>query len=46
MMDIVDLLPIGVAQKKLLLVAIDYFNKWVKTKAYYNKKDKDVFKFV
>ncbi|RVW15713.1 hypothetical protein CK203_075385 [Vitis vinifera] len=46
MMDIVDLLPIGVAQKKLLLVAIDYFNKWVKTKAYDNRKDKDVFNVV
>ena len=46
MIDIVDLLPIGVAQKKFLLVTINYFNKWVKIKAYDNRKDKDVFKFV
>ena len=28
-MDIVALLPIAVTQKKFLLVATDYFSKWV-----------------
>ena len=45
-MDIVRLLPIGVAQKKFLLVTTDYFSKWVETKAYASIKDKDVSKFV
>ena len=34
------------AQKKFLLVATDYFNKWVEAEAYANIKDKDVTNFV
>ncbi|RVW61654.1 Gag-Pol polyprotein [Vitis vinifera] len=45
-MDIVGPLPIAPAQKKFLLVATDYFNKWVEAKAYASIKDKDVTKFV
>ena len=45
-MDIVDPLPIAAMQKKFLLVAIDYFNKWVEAKAYASIKDKDVSKFI
>ena len=39
-------LPIAVAQKKFLLVATNYFSKWIETKAYASIKDKDVTKFV
>ena len=39
-------LPIGIAQKKFLLIATDYFNKWVEAEAYASIKDKDVFKFI
>ena len=45
-MDIVDLLPIATTQKKFMLVAIDYFNKWVEAESYASIKDKDVSKFV
>ena len=45
-MDIVGPLPIIAASKKFLLVAIDYFSKWIEAKAYANIKDKDVSKFV
>ena len=45
-MDIVRPLLVIASQKKFLLVAIDYFNKWVEVKAYANIKDKDVTKFV
>ena len=45
-MDIVGPLPITATQKKFLLVATDYFSKWVEAKAYANIKDKDVSKFV
>ena len=45
-MDIVGLFPTRATQKKFLLVAIDYFNKWVKAEAYACIKDKDVSKFV
>ena len=45
-MDIVGPLPAVVAQKKLLLVATDYFSKWVEAEAYASIKDKDVTKFV
>ena len=45
-MDIVGPLPTAAAQKKFLLVATDYFSKWVEAKAYASIKDKDVSKFV
>ena len=45
-MDIVGPLPTDVAQKKLLLVATDYFSKWVEVVAYANIKDKDMTKFI
>ncbi|KAL6312809.1 hypothetical protein AAG906_022537 [Vitis piasezkii] len=45
-MDIVGPLPAAPAQKKFLLVATDYFSKWVEAEAYANIKDKDVTKFV
>ena len=39
-------LPIAVTQKKFLLVATDYFSKWVEAEAYASIKDKDVMKFI
>nr|CAN62505.1 hypothetical protein VITISV_010653 [Vitis vinifera] len=45
-MDIVGPLPAAPAQKKFLLVATDYFSKWVESEAYASIKDKDVTKFV
>ena len=45
-MDIVGPLPAAPAQKKFLLVATDYFSKWVEAEAYATIKDKDVTKFV
>ena len=39
-------LPVAAAQKKFLLVATDYFSKWVEAKAYASIMDKDVTKFV
>ena len=44
--DIVEPLPTAPAQKKLLLVATDYFSKWVETKAYSSIKDRDVTQFL
>ncbi|RVX18460.1 hypothetical protein CK203_006651 [Vitis vinifera] len=44
-MDIVGPLPATAAQKKFLLVATDYFSKWVEAEAYASIKDKDVTKF-
>ena len=44
--DIVGPLPTALAQKKLLLVATDYFNKWIKTEAFALIKDKDVTQFI
>ncbi|WJZ96647.1 hypothetical protein VitviT2T_015311 [Vitis vinifera] len=41
-MDIVGPLPATTAQKKFLLVATDYFSKWVEAEAYASIKDKDV----
>ncbi|RVW68796.1 Gag-Pol polyprotein [Vitis vinifera] len=38
--------PSSAAQKKFLLVATDYFSKWVEAEAYASIKDKDVTKFV
>ena len=43
--DIVGLLPTELAQKKLLLVATDYFSKLVETDAFSSIKDKDVTRF-
>lgn len=45
-MDIVGPLPTAATQKKFLLVATDYFSKWVEAEAYASIKDKDVTKFV
>ncbi|WKA11779.1 hypothetical protein VitviT2T_029246 [Vitis vinifera] len=44
--DIVGPLPTAAAQKKFLLVATDYFSKWVEVEAYTSIKDKDVTRFV
>nr|CAN77128.1 hypothetical protein VITISV_003359 [Vitis vinifera] len=44
-MNIVGPLPAAAAQKKFLLVATNYFRKWVEVKAYASIKDKDVTKF-
>ena len=44
--DIVRPLPIGLAQKKLLLVATDYFSKWIEAEAFSLIKDKDVTQFI
>ncbi|KAL6329170.1 hypothetical protein AAG906_011629 [Vitis piasezkii] len=44
-MDIVGPLPTAPAQKKFMLVATDYFSKWVEAEAYASIKDKDVTKF-
>ncbi|RVW62879.1 Gag-Pol polyprotein [Vitis vinifera] len=45
-MDVVGPLRTAPAQKKFLLVATDYFSKWVEAEAYASIKDKDVTKFV
>ena len=45
-MDIIGPLPTGPAQKKLLLVAIDYFIKWIEAEAFASIKDKEVVHFV
>ena len=45
-MDIVGPLPTAAAQKKFLLVATDYFSKWVEAEAYASIKDKNVKRFV
>ena len=44
--DIVCPLPTAPAQKKLLLVAIDYFSKWIEADAFPSIKDKDVTQFI
>ena len=44
--DIVRSLPTAPAQKKLLLVAIDYFSKWIKAEAFSSIKDRDVTQFI
>ncbi|XP_034709689.1 uncharacterized protein LOC117932524 [Vitis riparia] len=44
--DIVGPLPTAPTQKKFLLVATDYFSKWVEAEAYASIKDKDVTEFV
>ena len=40
--DIIRSLPTALAQKKLLLVATDYFSKWIEAEAFASIKDKDV----
>ena len=45
-MDIVGPSPTVAAQKKFLLVATNYFSKWVEAKAYASIKDKDVTRFI
>ena len=45
-MDIVGPLPTRATQKKFLLIATNYFSKWVEAKAYASIKDKDVSKFI
>ena len=44
--DIVGPLPIALAQKKLLLVATNYFSKWIEAEAFARIKDKDVIQFI
>ena len=39
-------LPTAPAQKKLLLVAIDYFSKWIEADAFSSIKDRDVTRFI
>ena len=44
--DIIGLLPTAPAQKKLLLVAIDYFSKWIEAGAFSSIKGRDVTWFI
>ena len=44
--DIVSSLPTAPTQKKLLLVATDYFSKWIEADAFPSIKDKDVTRFI
>ena len=44
--DIVGPFPTAPAQKKLLLVAMDYFSKWIEADAYASIKDRDVTRFI
>ena len=45
-MDIGGPLPTASAQKKLLLVATDYFSKWIEVEAFASINDKEVVQFV
>jgi len=45
-MDIVDPFPIGRAQKKFILVVVDYFTKWVEVEALANITARQVHTFV
>ena len=45
-MDIVGPLPIAPAQKKLLLIATDYFRKWIEVEPFASIKDKDMVQFM
>ena len=44
--DIVGPLPTALAQKKLLLVATNYFSKWIEADAFSSIKDRDVTRFI
>ena len=44
--DIVGPLPTAPAQKKLLLVATDYFSKWIEVEAFASIKDKVITQFI
>ena len=44
--DIVGPLPTAPAQKKLLLVATDYFSKWIEVEAFSSIKDRDATQFI
>ena len=44
--DIVGPFPTAPARKKLLLVATDYFSKWIKADAFTTIKDRDVTRFI
>ena len=44
--NIVEPLPIAPAQKKLLLMATDYFSKWIEAEAFSSIKDKDGTQFI
>ena len=44
--DIVGPLPTAPAQKKLLLVATDYFSKWIEADAFSSIKDRYVTRFI
>ena len=44
--DIVGPLPTAPAQKKLLLVATDYFSKWIEAEAFSSIKYQDVTRFI
>ena len=44
--DIVGLLPTPLAQKKLLLVATNYFSKWIEVEAFASIKYKDVTRLI
>ena len=44
--DIVRSLPTAPTQKKLLLVATDYFSKWIEVDAFPSIKDRDVTRFI
>ena len=45
-MDIVGPLPTAPTHKKLLLVATNYFSKWIESEAFASIKDKEVVQFV
>lgn len=44
--DIVGPFPIARSQMKIILVAIDYFSKWVETKAYSEIKQDNLIRFL
>ena len=44
--DIVGPFPTALAQKKLLLVATDYFSKWIEVDIFVSSKDRDVTRFI